>query len=157
MKRKLYSKLWIYITVAVIPIIIFVFALTVSITKSLEYKDFLNSLRLDFAYATDNNSMTVKHNEIVTKIIEENIYYIEREIFTGKHYYIKEEPQIEEVILLEFGNGSDLKICKSNLSGVILIYNLSGKVLTFQTSETVRYVTFERLTSEEWDNPKISN
>ncbi|MBN2879973.1 MAG: hypothetical protein JXN65_10155 [Clostridia bacterium] len=155
MKKYRKVPLWIYITAATVPIVIFVLAVSASSNKLLGYNEFKTDFVSSVNYANENDSLRAKYDGINTKIIEENSQTIAETIMRGGFLVYEEPLPSSEPILFDFGNGDIMRIWRKDEESVIIQYVRSdNEEIIFATADICRFVDFERLISEDWGNPK---
>ena len=145
-------KLWIWLTVAVLPILAFIVLFTFGAQSIFSAKDYYKNLGSSFDYAIANDCLHAYNNEKATKISSRNADFLFLEIRNGDYIIFNEDIEDLDGIKLDFGNGDILWILEIDKSVVIIYKDNEGNEVIHTTTETCRFITFERLISVEWRN-----
>lgn len=147
------TSIWVYIVIAVVPMILVIAVFVNGLIKIADYKQFIIDLDNSFIYSMNNNSLRAEYNGIPTRINRENADLIFQEVSFSGYIFVKDEIKKPNPILLDFGNGDKLWLFKVNEESLIMTYiPANGKEKEYLTSKVSRLVTYEYLISEEWGN-----
>lgn len=98
-------KLWIWLTVAVLPILAFIVVFIFGAQSINNEKNYYNNLEYSFDYAVSNDCLHAYHNDIATKISSRNADFLLLEIRNGDYFIFNRDIEELDGIKLDFGNG----------------------------------------------------
>lgn len=145
-------KLWILIAIALAPILVFVVLFSFGAQSIYNQKNYYKNLGSSFDYAVTNDCLHAYHNGIGTKISSRNAEFLLLEIKNGDYFIFNGDIEDLDGIKLDFGNGDIMWILEIDKSVVILYKDNEGNEVIHSTTETCRFITFERLISVKWGN-----
>jgi hypothetical protein len=152
-KHGLYHRLWLYLMIAIIPLVLAVGLITYSTIVVKQYKEFMNEVYFSFDIGIENNSIRADYNEQSTRLTEKNADSINSLIQSGRPTKYKEELNDNANILLDFGNGNQLLIYQYNNETVIFrLIKSEGYDKAYISTDVVRLIDFERLISLDFGN-----
>ena len=147
------TRLWVYVTLAVIPLVLFVGGMIYSAIFMNIFKDYILDFGQSVDYATDNDCMRAELNGVSTRVTAENADEIFLGIFDAGYYEYLDEAPTGDYLLLDFGDGNIMKIFYKDAESIIVDFiPLEGKEIIYSTRQVCRFVTFERLVSLQWGN-----
>lgn len=147
------SKLWILITVALVPFIIAALIIINLVIISNGYKQFTEDLYQSFQYGVENECLRAEYQGEATKVTEENASHVFFSISSSHFVTYKEDYETTDKMLFDFGNGDMMWLYKQDSSTVVIHYIYAdGVEKVYITTEVITMITFERLISVEWGN-----
>jgi hypothetical protein len=145
MKRSTY-KLVIITAIPIILLLAFVLAFVWSGSHIYRYKTFKTNLAGSFAYAQDNNCLRAEQNGAAVRISRENADRIYKELVEGGFIVSDQDLPVDDGILLDFGQGDQLRVWPAEPSGIFIYYvTPGGEEFTVLTGEKSRFATLELL------------
>ncbi|MBN2879974.1 MAG: hypothetical protein JXN65_10160 [Clostridia bacterium] len=152
------TPLWVYILLAMAPIIFAAGIYVYSTIVSADYRAFAEAYAQSCEYAEKHDSLTAEYNGVTTKIAAENYAKIRRSVFSA--YYSEYLDTVPEgaPLTLNYGDDSTLNVWKNGPESIIIQYIYPDETsIIFRSSDNGvhRFVDFERLISEDWDNEVI--
>jgi len=146
-------NIWVYVVIAVTPLIIVIGVFMSGLVKIAEYNEFIRDLNNSTLFAMKNDSLCAEYNGEYTRVTPKNADLIFQEIVSSGYIFLRENIDDSEYISLDFGNGDKLCLYINNEESLVLQYMQQGKrKKEYLTSKITRLITFEHLISEEWGN-----
>ena len=147
------DSLWIYISAATAPIILFIVIVLIWMNQSLNYKEYKFAFADSITFAQDNDSLKASFDGVSTKISYHNATSLYRIIAGGGFGMYEKIVPIDSPLLLDFGNGDIMKIwAKDRTTYLILYEKANGSEFFYSTLAISRLVCLERLVTPEWGN-----
>jgi len=145
--------LWIYVVIAVLPIVLVVGNFSIGIIQIQYYKEFIRELNESVVYGMENDSFRAECKGVSTRVTPGNADLIFQKISSRDYINYRNEEMGEEFIFLDFGNDTKMWLYQnSELSLIIRYVPSNAKEKIFITKRPARLVTYENLVSTEWGN-----
>lgn len=146
-------NIWVYVAIAVMPMVLVIAVFVNGIVKIANYKEFIRDLDDSTLFAMKNNSLRAEYNGVSTRVTPENADIIFQEIVSSGYIFLKEEIDESEYICLEYGNGDKLWIYSNDKESIVMRFVQPGeKDKAYLSNIISRLITFEHLISTEWGN-----
>lgn len=147
------TSIWVYLTIAVIPMILVIAVFVNGIIKITKYKEFIIDLDNSFIYSMDNNSLRAEYNGVSTRVNKENADLVFQEVSFSGYMFVKDEVKKPEYVFFDFGNGDELWLYLIDEESIIMRYvQPNKKDKEYLSNRVTRLITFEHLISTEWGN-----
>ncbi len=146
-------NIWVYVAIAVIPMILVIAVFVNGIIKIADYKEFIRDLDNSTLSAMKNNNLRAEHNGVSTRVTPENADIIFQEIVSSGYLFLKEEIDETNCICLDYGNGDELWLYRNDEESIIMRFvQPDEKDKVYLSNIISRLITFEHLVSTEWGN-----
>lgn len=145
--------IWVYVIIAVLPIVIVVSVFTHGLFTISQYKKMIIDMDNSFVYGMHNDSIRAEYNGSVTRVNDANADLIFQELHFCNYIIPKDEKETGTPIYIEFGDGSRLWVTYQTEESIMYRYiNTNGVEKQYLSKYITLFSTFEKLTSIDWGN-----